>query len=101
MANNSKNTRITNSASRSMEERMATESRKHETSDKLTVQSLAWAVWQVLGWDWGLNPGKEKSRICNWFWDVSRGEDRPLSELFPLGSAETGGEKTSDKKEKM
>lgn len=59
----------------SMQEIVASESTPTE------AQEVAWSAWQVLGAFFGING---PSRVCEWFFDIARGEKRKASELFPI-----------------
>ena len=50
--------------------------------EKNRIRSMAWAFYQVLGTFYGSIDGP--ARIMNWFWDVAHGEDREVSEIFPI-----------------
>jgi hypothetical protein len=49
--------------------------------EKNRIRSMAWAFYQVLGTFYGI---EGPARIMNWLHDVAAGEDRDVSELFPI-----------------
>jgi hypothetical protein len=65
--------------------RDAAENRPEDSSRPNRIRSTAWSAWQVLGALYGIHG---PARIMNWFWDVAHGEDREVSELFPITAEE-------------
>jgi transcriptional regulator with XRE-family HTH domain len=55
--------------------------RKEKPMEAERIRSMAWAFYQVLGTFYGI---KGPARIMNWLHDVAAGEDRNVSELFPI-----------------